>query len=290
MQVTKHVHAIKIPFRLSIAPDRALDRFVYAYLIYGERICLIDSGVSSSETMIVDYVKKTGRDPHEISMLVLTHSHPDHIGAGRAVKRETGCHVAAHIDERSWIEDVERQLRERPVANFHSLVEGPVEVDQILRDGDSLDLGSGLTLSVIHTPGHSRGSVSFLFGEDRTLFSGDAIPVAGGLPIYEDVVSSIRSIRKLGQLKGVEVLLASWGDPEKGDRLYRLMDEGLGYFQRIHEAVCKVAEESSFLHPEYVCKLVLRKLGLPDDATIPIVITSIEDHLRRRRYQDLLLV
>ncbi len=88
MQVTEHIHAKKIPFKLTVSPERTVDRFVYAYLIFGKQICLIDCGVSASEAMFFDYVKKMGRDPQEISMLVLTHSHPDHIGASRAVKRE----------------------------------------------------------------------------------------------------------------------------------------------------------------------------------------------------------
>ena len=288
MQVTEHIHAIKIPFKLSVSPGKTVDRFVYAYLIFGKQICLIDCGVFSSEAMIFDYVKKMGRDPQEISMLVLTHSHPDHIGASRSVKKETGCRVAAHIDAQSWIEDVERESKERPIGNFHSLVGGSVKVDLVLSDGDSLDLGNGLTLEVVHTPGHSRGSVSLLLGEDGALFSGDAVPTVGGVPIYEDVFSSIRSIRKLNRIKGLEVLLASWDDPQHGSRVYEFMDEGLGYFQRIHEVVRKVTEDSPSLDARELCERVLKNLGLPEIATIPIVVKSIEAHLRVSRYQDLL--
>jgi glyoxylase-like metal-dependent hydrolase (beta-lactamase superfamily II) len=46
---------------------------------YGKKIYLIDSGVASSEQIIFDYIRQTGRNPDEISMIVLTHSHPDHI-------------------------------------------------------------------------------------------------------------------------------------------------------------------------------------------------------------------
>ncbi len=157
MRITEHIHAIKIPFKLQVNDEKTLDRFVYAYLIYGKKICLIDCGVSSSDSIIFDYLKKTGRTPEEISMLVLTHSHPDHIGGAVALRKGTGCQVAAHVDARPWIEDVELQYKERPILNFHSLVEGPVQVNHELRDGDNLDLGDGQTLKVIHTPGHSRG-------------------------------------------------------------------------------------------------------------------------------------
>lgn len=289
MQVTDHIHAIKIPFELSIGPDRTVDRFVYAYLIFGKKICLIDCGVSSSEVMIFDYVRKMGRNPEEISMLVLTHSHPDHIGASRVLKRETGCQVAAHIDAQPWIEDVELQSKERPIGNFRALVGDPVKVDLVLRDGDTLDLGDGMTLEVVHTPGHSKGSISSQLREDGALFTGDAVPMAGGLPIYEDVFSSIRSIRKLQGVRGLEVLFPSWDAPHRGeDRVYQLMDGGLRYFQRIHEVVRKVAGDSPSLDARELCPRVLRNLGLPEIAAIPIVTKSIEAHVREVECQDLL--
>jgi len=69
MQVTDHIHALKIHFKLLVRPGKMLDRFVYAYLIYGDQICLVDSGVAGSEVVIFDYVTHTGRDPREISRL-----------------------------------------------------------------------------------------------------------------------------------------------------------------------------------------------------------------------------
>jgi len=58
MQVTKQIHAIKIPFQIPVAPGKTLDRFVYSYLIYDTEICLIDSGIKSSERAIFDSLKK----------------------------------------------------------------------------------------------------------------------------------------------------------------------------------------------------------------------------------------
>ena len=288
MQVTEHIHAIKIPFKLSVEPGRTADRFVYAYLILGKEICLIDCGVSSTEKMIFDCVRELDRDPKEISMLALTHSHPDHIGGSQGVVRECGCQVAAHVDAQPWIEDVERQSRERPIANFHSLVAGPVKVDVALRDGDELDLGDGRVLEVVHTPGHSRGSISFVFREDGALFTGDAVPMAGGLPIYDDVFSSVRSVRKLAGIEGLRVLLASWDDPHSGDRVYEVMHEALHYFQRTHEAVRKVTANFPSLDAKELTSRVLKELGLPEAATPAIVVKSIQAHLRELRHEDVL--
>ena len=287
MQVTEHIHAIKIPFKLEISPGKTLDRFVYAYLIYGKRICLIDCGVSSSDTLIFDYLRKTGRKPEEISMLVLTHSHPDHIGGAQGIKKGAGCKVAAHRDAKPWIEDVDRQYRERPITNFHSLVEGSVQVDRVLGDGDSLDLGDGKTLKVVHTPGHSRGSISFLLREDGALFSGDALPMTGMVPIYEDVVSSVKSIKKLKEIKNLELLFASWEEPQHGTRLYSLMDEGVNYFQHIHDVVRKEWADSPSPDLKKVGASVIKALGLPEAALIPIVLKSMEAHIKVIDSQDL---
>ena len=90
MQRTEHIHAIKIPFQIPVAPGKVLDRFVYAYLVYDREVCLIDSGVQSSDELIFGYLKETGKKPADIKLLILTHAHPDHIGSALAIKEKTG--------------------------------------------------------------------------------------------------------------------------------------------------------------------------------------------------------
>ena len=279
-QVSKHVHSIKIPFELRLGSGKTLDRFVYVYLIYAKQICLIDSGVSGSKDLIFDYIKETGRDPGEIAMMVVTHAHPDHIGGALGVQKSTGCVVAAHRDDIPWIEDIELQYRERPVPSFHSLVEGSIEVDRALKDGDNLELGDDNMLQVVHNPGHSRGHISLIYKNDGVLISGDCVPVAGGLPIYEDVVSSIKSIKRLRDIKGLKVLLSSWDEPHYGDQIYKALDEGINYIRNIHREVIK---EKAILHSsdiQVVARQVCIKLGLPETALNPIFFKTIEAHLK----------
>lgn len=280
MQVTENIHALKIPFKLRIGPDKTLDRFVFAYLIFGDQICLIDSGVAGSEAIILDYIKKAGRHPRDITRLVFTHSHPDHIGGGRAIKRQTGCKVAAHIDARPWIENVDRQYAQRPIGNFYDLVGGSVEIDLGLNDGDQLDLGGGETLEIFHTPGHSKGSISLLYNKDRALFTGDAVPKPGTVPIYEDVATSIQSIQKIKQIEGLKLLIASWDEPQFGDNVYSSMDSGLQWFQQIHDAVLKEKAVSDNLELKAISARVLNRLGFAQIAPAPIVVTSIGAHLK----------
>ncbi|HEX3013039.1 MAG TPA: MBL fold metallo-hydrolase [Methanobacterium sp.] len=286
MQIRKQIHAIKIPFQVKTELG-VLDRFVYSYLIHGENICLIDSGVVSSEGVIFDYMDKIGLKPEDISLMILTHSHPDHIGSAKSIKAKSGCKIAAHSGERSWIEDVELQAKERPVPNFHLLVEGSVDVDDILEDGDVLDLGGNISLKVIHTPGHSKGSISLLIPEERVLITGDAVPLKGDLPIYEDIETTVNSIKKLKTIEGLKTLLAAWDDPQNGDHIYQVMDDALDYLKNIHKSIIKINKMNPSLEPMEFCKMVLRDLGIPEVAANPIVAQSFQSNLNARENKEL---
>ncbi len=282
MQITEHVHALRIPFQIKLGSG-AVDRFVYSFIISGEDLCLIDTGVAGSEKLIFDYIRRIGKRPEDISMVIQTHSHPDHIGATRAIKEATGCMVAAHPAEKAWIEDVDRQAKERPVPGFHSLVGGSIVVDRELNDGEVLN---GLRLEVLHTPGHSQGSISLLTSEGE-LFSGDAIPVLNDLPIYEDVKASVDSVKKLKQVQGVRTLLSSWDRPREGEQAYQAMDEGLNYLQTVHKTVLDTSKAEPNLDPMELSKRVLQKLGVHAPPN-PLFVKSILANLALRDESNLI--
>jgi glyoxylase-like metal-dependent hydrolase (beta-lactamase superfamily II) len=126
MLVPGPIHAVRIPLKIPVSPDRTIEREAHAYLVLTDRITLIDSGVAGAEALF-DYIHKSyGRSPKEVSLVILTHSHPDHIGSVKAIQASTGCRVAAHGGEKDWIEDTDRQFRERPMPGFQSLVGGTV--------------------------------------------------------------------------------------------------------------------------------------------------------------------
>jgi len=278
MRVTDRVHALRIPFTLKTPLGATVERFVYAYVIFGPRIRIVDSGVADSEKAILGYVRESGRDPGEISSLVLTHSHPDHIGAARAIKEATGCAVLAHPAERAWIEDVERQSRERPVPGFHALVGGPVRVDGDLEDGSVVGSGEDPPIEVIHTPGHSRGSISLRLPSEGVLLTGDAVPVPGGMPIYDDVVSLVRSLRRLMGLDGVRFLLSSWDDPIAGDGIPLRFQACFRELRNVQNAAERNADLAS--DPMEMCRRVLGELGLPPAVANPMIATSIVSHVK----------
>lgn len=102
--------------------------------------------------------------------IVATHAHIDHVAGIEKLQRASGAAVLLHEGDLPLYQNLAMQaawLGVRPP--------GTVEVDQFLREGDALRWGS-LQLEVLHTPGHSPGSLSLhLSGEQRGIFSGDTL-------------------------------------------------------------------------------------------------------------------
>jgi hydroxyacylglutathione hydrolase len=281
MQITPSIHALRHVFRIPVAPGVALDRFVYSFLIFGDTITLVDTGVAGSEKDIFTCIRSACRDPSDIALIVLTHAHPDHIGSARAIQQATGCSIAAHHAERAWIEDIDLQNRERPVPGFAALVGGPVLVDHELSDGDIIETDEvhGGELLVFHTPGHSKGSISLFLQSERALFSGDAIPVAGDLPVYDDATASAQSVKMLRGIADIRFLLSSWDEPRSGNAVYQQMDMALEYLRKIQMTVLALNDEG-VTDPAELTKKTASALGLPMEAVSPLLTRTLVSHLQ----------
>ena len=274
------IYPVRIPFNVP-APSGSIPRFVFSFLICtDESIALVDTGVSGSEQPIFGEIRKAGREPRAISTVILTHSHPDHIGAAKAIRESTGCTIAAHQLERAWIEDVELQEKERPVPGFSQLVGGPVKVDRVLADGDIIAFGSGRSIAVIHTPGHSPGSVSLLLRPEMALFSGDAIPVPGDFPVYDNPVESARSIERLMNIEGIQYLFSSWDELKEGEEVYWAMDDGYAWVEQVSGAVRDLGAAHPGIDPQQLALLVVKEIGLPPEAANPMVTRTIAGSVR----------
>jgi glyoxylase-like metal-dependent hydrolase (beta-lactamase superfamily II) len=120
----------------------------------------------------------------ELVAIILTHNHFDHVGAAAALVKATGATVYAHELDADIIEQGSRDT----FASVES-IEG-VKVDVGLKGGEKLDL-AGVKFDVLHTPGHSKGSICLLNNEEKVLFSGDTLfkgttgrtDFAGGSPV-----------------------------------------------------------------------------------------------------------
>lgn len=282
------IEPVKLSFSVSLPSGASLPRFVFAYLILGEKVALVDTGVKGSEKSLFERLRAFGRSPEEISKVILTHAHPDHMGAAAAVCAQVGAPVLAHPAERRWLEDFATQARERPVPGFDSLVGGSVSLSQPLNEGEVISLADGVQGIVLHTPGHSPGSICLHLPGPGILFSGDALPLPGDLPIYDDVLASVRSIKRLLQIPGLEHLLSAWDEPKTGTAESQgAMRASLDYLQTIHNLVRDFHGRSAKPEPMVLCQQVTGRLGLPPLAANPLVARSLVSHLKALDCKDL---
>ena len=135
------------------------------YLVYDEEskeAVLIDC--SHFDERIVAYLKENGLT---LKSILLTHAHFDHVLGVEKMVQATGAKVFLHKDDESLLKDLNSYtfMMGMPAVNVP-------EVDTFTEEGDSIDLGT-LQIKVIHTPGHTRGGVSYFV--DGNLFSGDTL-------------------------------------------------------------------------------------------------------------------
>lgn len=277
MQITESTHALKIPFPSGAGSGRTIERFVHVYFIYGKKVCMIDGGVAQAFGAIGDYLTGTGRNLQEVDLLVHTHCHADHIGSSAAIKKVSGCRTAAHSDAKPWMEDLDLQYRNRPTGTFYTLVSDPVPVDLVLTDGDILNPDGGRSLEVIHTPGHSRDSISLYYPEDGILFTGDTIPVVGDRPVYDDLPGLVHSLTRIKDKKDIRVLCSAWHPPLFGKGVYETIAAGLNEVQQTHDAVRRIQSAHPGLERGQLCARILKELELPE---VPNVTKTIEAHLQ----------
>ncbi|MBI2850656.1 MAG: MBL fold metallo-hydrolase [Chloroflexi bacterium] len=135
------------------------------YVVWDEanqEAMIIDPGAGASE--ILKWLAEQGL---KVKLIVLTHRHPDHIGAVKELKDATGAELAIHAD------DAPRPRGDRPPSLSPSFGGQPLPTpDRLLKDDDTIKVGS-VRLKVIHTPGHTQGGICLLL--DGILLSGDTL-------------------------------------------------------------------------------------------------------------------
>lgn len=144
---------------------------VKAHLVTEPAMALVDCGYAGSTRRIDRAIVAEGRSPADLRWVIVTHGHPDHAGsASELAARGTIVLIHPADAERlaiTWHDYARNPSRGRL---FSAMTPEPPSV-QPIEDGDVLPVLGGL--SVVHTPGHTPGSVCLYGARDRVLFVGD---------------------------------------------------------------------------------------------------------------------
>ena len=203
---------MKLTEKLFIYPWQGRGNNCNAYLYAGQKTILIDPGHIQNETgarciqMLLDSMQADGFSLDDLDLVLCTHGHPDHCEGVTAIKEQKDINVAMHREEESHMQ-VLAQLFERMTGKRPPLP----GIDIFLEEG-TLELGDENldTIQVLTTPGHSPGSLSFFFPDEKALITGDAV-FQGSIGRTDfpggDHSTLGNSVRKLAALEEVELLL-----------------------------------------------------------------------------------
>ena len=157
---------------------------VHAFLFeHADGLTLVDTLFDDDARDVLSYLRHLGRNPGELTHIVLTHAHRSHLGGLAALKRLSGASVHSH----EWEADIVAGKRKAQSGRFRPVLplrlwpfrlglalgkpkHVPCPVDATLDEGDALG-----PLQVVHIPGHSPGHLAFYWPERRVLVAGDAI-------------------------------------------------------------------------------------------------------------------
>jgi hydroxyacylglutathione hydrolase len=138
--------------------------------------CSVIGDENTREAMVIDpgddveqvlgLVRKHGLT---VKQIVITHAHIDHVGGAMKLKKATSAPILLNQNDHALLKMLDVQA-----AWIGMATPGEVEIDQNLRHGDKVTTGS-LNAEVLHTPGHTEGSICLYFASERKLLAGDTL-------------------------------------------------------------------------------------------------------------------
>lgn len=202
MQIAPGLHAIQL-----LGP--------YGYLACERELTLVDAGLPGSRRRLERYLSRLGRSMAELRRIVITHAHPDHIGAVAELTAGTDAEVLLHPADFAGLQVT---LRDAWQARDHNMIIAALtrspDAASPIHDGDELPVLGGLR--VVHTPGHTAGSICLYAPRDRVLITGDVLQVIRGQVTFAsslfsaDLGQARASVARLAELDVATIAFAHY--------------------------------------------------------------------------------
>ena len=205
-----------------------------AYLVEedGGALTLVDAGMQPDGKKILAFIgSELSRKPSDVKTILVTHCHVDHVRGLAAIKAATGAKVAVHEADADFVSGKAKYPFPRGAMGlaFRALSPivkpTPVEPDLRLKEGDALG-----RLKVLHTPGHTPGSISLFDEQARVLFVGDTARFVKGKlegPPPQFTLSMEQAKASLKRLAALdfETMLSGHGEPLRSAEAPKMMEE-----------------------------------------------------------------
>jgi glyoxylase-like metal-dependent hydrolase (beta-lactamase superfamily II) len=181
------------------------------FLMLDNSVTLVDTGLRGRAANILNEVRRLGYKPSDVAHIILTHHHSDHTGSLAELKNVTGAKVMAHPADAPYIDGTLPQpgpARPKWLSKMLSPCKNiwattPAEVDRLLNDGEELPLLGGIR--ILHTPGHTPGSICLFIPQEKLVIVGDLLTHTLRLSMPPglftvDTNQEVNSIKRLASL------------------------------------------------------------------------------------------
>lgn len=215
---------------------------VSAYLIKGPKPTLVDCGYATSHESVLAGLAEAGVMPSDVRYLVPTHVHLDHAGAaGKLIKRMPNAEVIAHERGVPHLVDPTRLVESSTMVFGKDVMElyglpDPIPAERVTAVGKEahIGLGDGLSMTIMHAPGHAPHQISVMLDETRALLTADAvgivypgmkalIPTTPPPSFYPDLLVS--TVGQLRQMTPKELLTPHFGTRKDVDWVFDRTEE-----------------------------------------------------------------
>jgi ribonuclease/clavin/mitogillin len=292
VEITSRIAAVPAPTPFFTGPQAP-----NVYLVSdGGEGALIDSGFGDEPSVNarIDFLRE--RTDVKVRHIILTHHHFDHSSGADALRRATGAQIMLHPQEESFLRDWQSEApQDFDIPEDQKAIIEQMErfrrqaadstPDATVSDGDRIAVG-GLTLEIVHTPGHTLGSVCVYLHEEKALFTGDTAlglgTVAISPPPFGDMRLYLESLERLKRYDSA-VMLPGHGQPvaDVPHKLQELIDHR---HEREAQILRLLADGKTT--PKSMLGAIYPEL---DKRIRPMALRQIEAHLAKLEGQDRVL-